>query len=263
HRGLDRGDHANQPGLGYQPRRHRVGGDSEGCGRRGHLRLARGPGGVLITTKHGTAGPTRYTFRSSISADDITRTYPLQRSWGQGSLGFVPSDPALGAVGCDRSAGVSNFFCRTSWGPAIPAGTATYDHANEAYVTGYESENALTVSGGNDRTTFYLSGSYLRDRGIFAGPNNLNVRSTVRFNGSHRLSENLKLGANISYVDARGNYLQRGNNANGLQLGLLRSPPDWNNLPYLAANGQHQTFRFQNPLPQDQSADRGWDNPFF
>src|SRR5437879_2920725 len=41
------------------------------------------------------------------------------------------------------------------------------------------------------------------------------------------------------------------------------APPDWNNLPYLAANGQHQTFRFQNPLPQDQSADRGWDNPFF
>jgi len=58
-----------------------------------------GQGVVLITTKHGTAGPTRYTFRSSISADDITRTYPLQRSWGQGSLGFVPSDPALGAVG--------------------------------------------------------------------------------------------------------------------------------------------------------------------
>ncbi len=222
-----------------------------------------GQGVVLITTKHGTPGPTHYTFRSSISADDINRTYPLQRSWAQGSLGFVPGDAALGAVGCDRSAGVSNFFCRTSWGPAIPAGTATYDHANEAYVTGYQSENALTVSGGNDRTTFYLSGSYLRDRGIFAGPNNLNVRSTVRLNGSHRLSDNLKLGANISYVDARGNYLQRGNNANGLQLGLLRSPPDWNNLPYLAANGQHQTFRFQNPLPQDQSSDRGWDNPFF
>src|SRR5438105_1895351 len=61
-----------------------------------------GQGVVLITTKHDTPGPTRYTFRSSISADDITRTYPLQRSWGQGSLGFVPSDPALGAVGCDR-----------------------------------------------------------------------------------------------------------------------------------------------------------------
>src|SRR6058998_2002380 len=95
-----------------------------------------GQGVVLITTKRGAAGPTRYTFRSSISADDITRTYPLQRSWGQGSLGFAPSDPALGAVGCDRATGVGNFFCRTSWGARIPAGTSTYDHATEAYVTG-------------------------------------------------------------------------------------------------------------------------------
>ncbi|HEX9704241.1 MAG TPA: TonB-dependent receptor plug domain-containing protein, partial [Gemmatimonadales bacterium] len=68
-----------------------------------------GQGVVLITTKRGTAGPTRYSFRSSFSADDINRTYPLQRSWGQGSLGGPPGD-------CDRAAGRGNFFCRTSWG---------------------------------------------------------------------------------------------------------------------------------------------------
>jgi len=215
-----------------------------------------GQGVVLITTKRGTAGPTRYSFRSSISADDINRTYPLQRSWGQGSLGGP-------AGNCDRAAGRGNFFCRTSWGPRIPAGNPTYDHATEAYVTGYKSDNTATVSGGNDRTTFYLSGSYLYNRGVFAGPNSRNERVTVRFNGSHRITDHVKLGANFSYVDARGRYIERGNNTNGLQLGLLRSPPDWNNLPYLAANGQHQSFRFKNPLPQDQSADRGWENPFF
>jgi TonB-linked SusC/RagA family outer membrane protein len=220
-------------------------------------------GVVLITTKHGQAGPTRYSLRSSVSADDINRTYPLQRSWGQGSLGSSPNDPALGAVGCDRSVGVGNFFCRTSWGPAIPSGVPTYDHANEAYVTGYQSDNTLTISGGNDRTTFYLSGGMLYDRGIFAGPNNSNQRASVRFNGSHRVTDQLRLGANIAYVDVRGRYIERGNNTNGLQLGLLRSPPDWNNLPYLAANGQPQSFRFQNPLPQDQTANRGWENPFF
>jgi len=221
-----------------------------------------GQGVVLITTKHGQAGPTHYSYRTTISADDINHTYPLQRSWGQGSLGFAPSDPNLGAVGCDRSTGVGNFFCRTSWGPAI-APSASFDHATEAYVTGFQTDNNLTVSGGNERTTFYLSGSYLADRGIFAGPNNTNHRATVRFNGSHQLSDKLQLGANMSYVDGRGRYIERGNNTNGLQLGLLRSPPDWNNLPYLAANGQHQSFRFQNPLPQDESKTRGWENPFF
>jgi TonB-linked SusC/RagA family outer membrane protein len=215
-----------------------------------------GQGVVMITTKHGKPGPTRYSFRSSIAATDLNRIYPLQRSWGQGLEGAPPGD-------CNRDAGPTNFACRTSWGPAIPAATPTYDHANEVYTTGYTTDNTLTVSGGNDRTTFYLSGSYLRDRGIFVGPNNLNQRATVRFNGSHRLSDNVKLGANIAYVDARGRFIQRGNNTNGLQLDLLRSPPDWNNLPYLAANGQHQTFRFQNPDASDGNKSRGWSNPFF
>lgn len=222
-----------------------------------------GQGVVLITTKHGAAGPTHFSLRSSLSLDDINRTYSLQRSWGQGSLGFAPSDPALGGVGCERAVGVGNFFCRTSWGPAIAAGQPVYDHANEAYVTGSQTDNTLTISGGNDRTTFYLSGGLLYDRGIFVGPNNSNQRASVRFNGSHRLTDLFKLGANIAYADVRGRYIERGNNTNGLQLGLLRSPPDWNNLPYLAANGQHQSFRFQNPQPQDQIENRGWENPFY
>src|SRR5207248_658288 len=38
----------------------------------------------------------------------------------------------------------------------------------------------------------------------------------------------------------------------------------WNHSPHLAANGQHQTCRFQNPVaPDDQIADRGWDNPLY
>ncbi len=213
-----------------------------------------GQGVVLITTKHGKPGPTHYSLRSSVSADNINNTYPLQTMWGQGLGGAPPGN-------CDRSTGVGNFACRTSWGPRVSG--APYDHADEAFTTGYTSDNNLTVSGGNDRTTFYLSGSYLRDRGIFVGPNNLNERSTVRFNGSHRMTDNLKLGANISYVDVRAHYLQRGNNTNGLLLDLLRSPPDWNNLPYLAANGQHQSFRFQHPLIGDDNLSRGWSNPFY
>ncbi len=213
-----------------------------------------GQGVVLITTKHGKAGPTHYSLRSSISSNDINNTYPLQTMWGQGLGGAPPGN-------CDRSTGVNNFACRTSWGPRVTG--ATFDHADEAFVTGYTSDNNLTVSGGNDRTTFYLSGSYLRDRGIFSGPNNLNERSTIRFNGSHRVTDNLKLGANMSYVDTRARYVQRGNNTNGLLLDLLRSPPDWNNLPYLAANGQPQSFRFQHPQLGDDNLSRGWANPFY
>ena len=41
-------------------------------------------GVILITTKHGRSGVTRYTLRSSESSDQVSKKYPLQRSFGQG-----------------------------------------------------------------------------------------------------------------------------------------------------------------------------------
>jgi TonB-linked SusC/RagA family outer membrane protein len=228
-----------------------------------------GQGVVLITTKKGKAGPTRYSLRSSVSVDNVIRKYPLQTRYGQGLSSLSPDGFATAASGtpvtgdCDQ--GVGNFECRTSWGPDLSGtGTPVFDHSNEAYRTGTLAENALTVSGGNDRTTFFLSGEYMHNNGIFTGPNNSYQRAGVRLNGSHRITDNLKVAANVAYSDARGKFLQRGNNTNGLQLGLLRSPPDWNNLPYLdPVTGLHRTFRFQKPTSADAVADRGWDNPFF
>src|SRR5689334_8822506 len=44
-------------------------------------------GVILITTKKGRSGQTRYSVRSSGSNDEITKVYPLQRSFGQGQNG--------------------------------------------------------------------------------------------------------------------------------------------------------------------------------
>ena len=213
-------------------------------------------GVVLITTKKGRAGQTRYSLRSQTSFDDINRTYPLQRRWAQGRNG-VTAAPGE----CDFG---SSANCLRSWGSAIPAGTRTYDHANEAYDTGVTADNTLTASGGTERTTFFLSGSYLNQTGIFKGPNNEFRRSTVRVNASHRLRDNFNLLANVHYSDTRGNFVQRGNNANGLQLGLLRTPPEFNNLPYLdPTTGLHRAYRFQKPPIGSENLSRGFDNPFF
>ncbi|MEP7065286.1 MAG: SusC/RagA family TonB-linked outer membrane protein [Gemmatimonadota bacterium] len=225
-----------------------------------------GQGVILITTKSGKAGATRYSAQSKLSFDKITKRYPLQTQFGQGYYGLSPQ--ALNADGegnpdpaaCDD---ISNFFCRTSWGPDLSTtGEQVYDHANEAYVTGHTTDNNLSVSGGNDRTSFFLSGAYLYDRGVFQGPNNNYQRSTVRLKATQKLTDRLSVGGNVSFADARGNYVERGNTTDGLQLGLLRTPPNWNNQPYKGENGQI-TFRFQHPTAADQTSDRGWNNPFW
>jgi TonB-linked SusC/RagA family outer membrane protein len=225
-----------------------------------------GQGVVLITTKTGKAGATRYSLQSKLSFDDINHKYPLQTRFGQGYFGQSPFQLAADASGqpdstaCDD---IGNFFCRTSWGADLTqTGEQAFDHSNEAYRTGYTTDNNLSISGGSDRTSFFLSGAYLYDKGVFEGPNNNFQRTTIRLKATQKLSDRFDVGGNVSFADSRGNYVERGNNTNGLQLGLLRTPPNWNNQPYKGPNGQI-TFRFQHPTAFDVTSDRGWNNPFW
>ena len=218
-------------------------------------------GVVLITTKSGRSGPTHFTFRSSTSFNDVNHTYPLQIAYGQGTNG-IHADTSFGGA-CDTP-GTSS--CARSWGPPIPAGAAVYDHANEIFQVGHTLDNGFTVSGGNDRTTFYLSGDYNHDHGVIVGPNNEFNRSTVRFKGTHRVIDNFKLGADLSFADTRARFTQRGNNTNGVQIADLRSPPDWNNMPYVVrtnAGVQERSYRLQHPTDASLFDDRTFDNPFW
>src|SRR5207249_6573577 len=104
-----------------------------------------------------------------------------------------------------------------------------------------------------------LSGDYNHDQGVIIGPNNLFSHSTVRFKGMHRMIDNLKLRTDLSFADSRGHYIQRGNNTNGIQLGDLRTPPDFNNQPYVAqttAGPQQRGYRFQHPNDNTLGEDR-------
>jgi TonB-dependent SusC/RagA subfamily outer membrane receptor len=218
-----------------------------------------GQGVILITTKKGRPGATRYSFRSSVSVDEHAQLPALQRKYGLGHAGVAPSCVPGGATNCAVSFGSAG-----SWGPLLPAGTPTFNHADEMFQDGYTLDNALTISGGNDRTTFFLSGGYSNDRGIIVGDNNKYRRISVRFNGSHRLFDNLKMAANIAYVDGEGGAVVSRNSTDGLLLGAWRTPPDFNNLPYLdPVTGLHRSYRFPNPGLGSEQTGRRYDNPFF
>jgi hypothetical protein len=61
-------------------------------------------------------------------------------------------------------------------------------------------------------------------------------------------------------MDVRTRYIQKGNNLNGLLLGLARTPPDFNNFPY-EVDGLHRSYRY--PDPANSTDDRVYDNPFW
>ncbi|HEX6559617.1 MAG TPA: SusC/RagA family TonB-linked outer membrane protein [Longimicrobiales bacterium] len=212
-------------------------------------------GAILITTKRGHAGRTSYTLRSEYQADKAVKFLPFQSKYGVGSNGV---STACSALNCAINSG---FF---AYGPALAAGTPTFDHSKELYETGKIFDNTLSMSGGNERTTFYLSLGGLSHNGFIVGDNDYFKRYSVRFNGSHALYDGLTVSANASYVQTHGGGIDKGNSINGILLGGLRTPPEFDNRTYLdATTGLHRSFRFPLPGPTSYTNSRGYDNPFF
>lgn len=212
-------------------------------------------GAILITTKRGKPGQTTYSFRTTAQFDEPINLVPTQMKYGVGSNGV---SSACNTTNCFLSA---SFF---SWGPELPAGTPVYDHAAELYETGNLFDNTLTVSGGSERTTFYLSAGVVRQDGYTFGDRDRYDRYTARFNGSHQLSNRLTVGASVSYVQTQGSGVARGNSINGSLLGALRTPPEFNSKNYLdPSTGLHRSWRFPQPGPTAVLNNRGFDNPFY
>ena len=134
-----------------------------------------GNGVILITTKRGQAGTNRVEFRSSLSIDQVNRTIPLQRAFGQGVDGA-----AIGSPGMDLCGG----GCAFTWGPSIGSGTPVFDHSNELYKTAFRNELGLTWSGGTATTDYYLSLGRLSQDGVIKGNQAYN-RTTVWLRAGH------------------------------------------------------------------------------
>jgi TonB-linked SusC/RagA family outer membrane protein len=199
-------------------------------------------GVVMVSTKKGKSGRARLSYKTSYSWDQVDKTQPLQTRWGQGVDGeYYDTAP-------------------WSWGPRLGAGVPVYNHEKDLFETGHVFENNVSVSGGNERTAYYLSlGSY-NQNGFIKGRSDYQ-RYAARLNASQFINDRLRLSGNFSFNDVTADRIQRGSNVSGLLLGAWRTPPDFDNRTYLSPEGYHRSYRLPNPTTEEGS--RGYDNPFF
>jgi TonB-linked SusC/RagA family outer membrane protein len=213
-----------------------------------------GQGVVLITTKSGRpTGGVQVSLKSTTRVDEINRTEPLQRSYGQGTGGE--------GVSCAKR---DCSLTSTSWGPRLAAGTPTWDHGRDLFENAATFDNTLSVSGGSDRTTFYLSAGASNQNGTVIGNNDRYDRYSVRLKASQFLPGGFRLDGNVAYIDDRGQFVQKGSNTSGVSLGSWRTPPEFNNREYIdPETGLHRSFRFPLPSTSSVNTSRGYDNPLF
>jgi len=221
-------------------------------------------GVVLITTKRGRAGVTRVSVSSTLSFDKPRLVDFLQHDYAQGSLARAAGPIPDAAATCGSTPDCSPTAGRTSWGARLPAGTPTYDHMGELFQTGLTADDNVQISGGNDRTTFFSSVGLTNQNGIIKGPNNKYNRASFRLKGTQEVGSKVTLSGNFNFVDARGLFVQHGNDISGLLIGALRTPPAFNNQPYLNSFGLQRTYRFPNATSVESfNCCAYYDNPFF
>lgn len=179
-------------------------------------------GVVIITTKKGKSGKPKIEVGQSIGWQMQLRKLG-QRSWDTAKV-----RAAYGATGL----AVYN-----------ANGGKTYNYEDELYGNkGLMSNTRLSISGGNDKTTYFAGVTYRDDEGIVK---HTGYRKTsFRLNLDQNLTKFLDVSLNANYVESSANRGFFNNDNNSTTLGVsFVSTPSWVNL-YPDANGNYPN----NPL---------------
>ncbi len=175
---------------------------------------ARASGGViLITTKKGSNNRTHISVnyqgglqqvaKKLVALDAAEYVDAMNRATDNAGL---PRVPAFN-VANEPSARTTN----TVW-------------MDEIFQIGEIQDLSLSIDGGSDKSSFFLSGGYRRGEGILL--NTYANRYTARANGSYKLSSNVTIGENMTYSLTNG---QSGNTTSGYTGAILSAifyPPN-------------------------------------
>ncbi|HEY6156359.1 MAG TPA: TonB-dependent receptor [Gemmatimonadales bacterium] len=143
---------------------------------------SRGANGVvLITTKRGQRGHDRVTLESSYGMQDISKRIPVLT--GPQYMTLVNEAYVNGG--------------RTArYTPQQIASAQTYNYPNMLLRTAAQQNHALTLSGGDAKTRYLLSGNYLTQDGIIIHSGF--ERYGLRFNLDREMSDRFRAGTNLS-----------------------------------------------------------------
>jgi len=151
---------------------------------------ARGSNGVIIiTTKQGRQGKTKVSINSSYGWSEAANT----REWLNAAEYVELFTESFANVGGSPD-GDFDFF---AGGDGWRRGEIDTDWQDLALVNGSTSDYGVSVSGGSEKTRFFISGAYHNTEGIVRG-NELD-RYSFRANIDHNISEKLRIGSNTNF----------------------------------------------------------------
>ena len=185
-------------------------------------------GVILITTKRGKQGKTKFSFSQD--------------------LGFVKVRKLLGTRPLSAAIVQGQGWDVNEYNTALAAGKI-YDYEKEMYGnTGFTRNSVLSMTGGSDKTTFYFSVATKDEEGIVLRTGYKN--SSFRLNVDHKITDNIKVGITTNYIKSSADRGLTGNDNNGVTYGIaLSSTPGFTEL-HPDANGIYPRNKYSasNPI---------------
>lgn len=157
---------------------------------------ARGTNGVvLITTKQGKSGKTKISLNTSAGWSEATHKMSWLNAAQYAELYTEASAYRYGAddLWLTEPGGVFDGYAN---GKDWRTGQVDTNWQDLALVKGSVQEHTFSISGGDSKTVFFLSGGYNNTEGIVRG--NTMDRYSYRGNLDHKVSDKLRVGLNTS-----------------------------------------------------------------
>lgn len=177
---------------------------------------SRGANGVvIITTKHGS-----YNQKTHVSLNAYAGS---SSAWRLPKLTTGPQTAEL----------LNEYWINKGNDPSKipypnPQSVPTYDRVHEIFRTASTENIDLSVSGGDNKTTFYIGGGYYKQGGIMR-PQTMN-RQNLRFNLDHKINSKLTIGTSNSLTRTFRKIVPNDNSFGILLVGLGTASmyPDFN-----------------------------------
>ena len=133
-----------------------------------------GNGVVLITTKNGSAGKTQVTYDFQYTIQSLGKTPKVMNA--EQYISYMDESGAIPGIQWD--------------------GTDT-DWVKETFEAAPMQKHNLSISGGNEKSTYLMSLSFLNQDGIVKGDDDNYKRYSGMFNGSQKVNKWLKVGSSV------------------------------------------------------------------
>ncbi|RZK32732.1 MAG: SusC/RagA family TonB-linked outer membrane protein [Hymenobacter sp.] len=240
-------------------------------------------GALIITTKRGTSTP-QITLSQTSQFESLSFLPQFQNEFGPGSpqklAELIPKFTADNTADQGYTTQYQGFENQQfgprfdgslrAFGEPLADGSQQYltyvarpDEKRKFFNAGYQMQNGISFSGGDDKTKFFASYQNVHNNGIV--PKDKFDRNSFRFNASREL-ERLTVGFNISYSQQKTDItsnLSRDNSVywnifNTSVMSPITAYKDWQNDPYANPNGYYNAYYF-NPywiIDNNRTTDR-------